>query len=252
MDSPVAPVGRSVSHPAAPAVTLDDLKRIAAALEDARRYMDLEVVEYFRERIATCAASDGASGPKGVLPVALGIVGAIESSSRHVKASVRGQLLAIGQSNGIAIYDAASGNQVHPLKPTPGAVPDLAFGPNGRLFSAGASDPALKVWDVAGQEPIDEIRHYCNPNAAAAVSPDGRLIASAGPVETEYTVQLWDAQTGAVWKLLRGHRGHVWTVASRIEKTTEKQRKARWSRILTKSPKRSTPTRMPRKRRRSS
>lgn len=96
MDSPVAQLGGSASRPAPPAVTPDDLKRIAAALQDAHRYMDLEVVEYFRERIAACAVSDGASGPKGVLPVVLGIVGAIESGGRHVKASVRGQLLAVG------------------------------------------------------------------------------------------------------------------------------------------------------------
>jgi tetratricopeptide (TPR) repeat protein len=58
--------------------------------------MDLEVVAYFRRRIAACAASDGATGPKEALPVVLGIVGAIESDSRHVKSSVRSQLLAVG------------------------------------------------------------------------------------------------------------------------------------------------------------
>jgi transcriptional regulator with XRE-family HTH domain len=95
-DSPVGPVGRSVSRPGAPAVTIDDLKRIAAAQQDAHRYMDMEVVAYFRRRIAACAASDGASGPKEALPVVLGIVGAVESDSRHVKPSVRSQLLAVG------------------------------------------------------------------------------------------------------------------------------------------------------------
>jgi transcriptional regulator with XRE-family HTH domain len=96
MDPPAGVVREPGPGPVPPRVTLDDLKRISAAMQDAHRYMDLEVVEYFRERIGTCAASDGANGPKGVLPVVLGIVSAIESSSRHVKASVRGQLLAVG------------------------------------------------------------------------------------------------------------------------------------------------------------
>ena len=49
-----------------------------------------------------------------------------------------------------------------------------------RLFSAGASDPAIKVWDVASEKSIFELRHYSNPNATVAVSRDGQLIASAG------------------------------------------------------------------------
>ena len=44
--------------------------------------------------------------------------------------SVRdGQMLAIGQQNGIAIYDPASGKEVHPFKPTPAPVPSCGLSP---------------------------------------------------------------------------------------------------------------------------
>ena len=83
-----------------------------------------------------------------------------------------GQLLAIGQDNGIALYDPASGKDAHPFKPTPAPVPSLAFHPDRPLLiSAGASDPAVKVWDVAAEKPSFEIRHDSNPNATSPSAP---------------------------------------------------------------------------------
>jgi eukaryotic-like serine/threonine-protein kinase len=126
-----------------------------------------------------------------------------------------GRLLAVGLSNGIAFYDPATGSQAHPFRPTPAPVPAVAFSPDSRhLVSAGASDPAIKVWDLAGQESPFEIRHYSNPNASVAVSPDGRLIASPGRDQAAAgpTIKIWDAQTRKEWRTLRGHARYVWKV----------------------------------------
>src|SRR5262249_35816111 len=122
-----------------------------------------------------------------------------------------GRLLAIGQPNGIAIYDPATGKEVYPFKPTLAGIPGLAIGPDGQLFSAGASDPYLKVWEVAGEKPIRSIPHDASANSYVAVSPDGRLIASGGPVENgdTHTVRIWDAQTGSVLKTLKRHLSYV-------------------------------------------
>jgi WD40 repeat protein len=124
-----------------------------------------------------------------------------------------GQMLAIGQQNGIAIYDPASAKEIHPFKPTPAPVPGIAFGPDGRLFSAGASDPSIKVWDVAGKKPIFELRQNSNPNATVAVSPDGQLIASAGSDQTAHVVKIWNAESRKEVRVLKGHAGYVWKVA---------------------------------------
>jgi DNA-binding XRE family transcriptional regulator len=79
-----------------PALTLDDLRHIAAALDDAHRYMDSTIVEQFRVHLRACASQDGTDGPKSALPTVLGLIGAIEESVRKVKPSIRTDILAIG------------------------------------------------------------------------------------------------------------------------------------------------------------
>jgi WD40 repeat protein len=142
----------------------------------------------------------------------------IDRGSQRVQSiafSPDGQLLAIGLDKGIAIYDPVTVKEVHPFKRTPVSVPGLAFSPDGRrLYSAGASDPTVKVWEVAGEEPIITKKHSTNPNATVAVSPDGRLFASAGRDKTNApVVKIWDAQTGEDLHTLKGHVGFVWRVA---------------------------------------
>jgi WD40 repeat protein/serine/threonine protein kinase len=127
-----------------------------------------------------------------------------------------GKLLAVGQTTGIALYDPATGAEVPPFKPTRAPVPAVAFSPDSRLLvSAGASDPAIKVWDLAGKEPAFEIRHLSQPNASVAVSPDGTLIASPSSDQAAGvpTVKVWDARTREPLHTLKGHSGYVWKVA---------------------------------------
>ncbi len=135
-----------------------------------------------------------------------------------------GRLLAIGQKNGIAFHDPATGSKVYPFRPTPAPVPAVAFSPDSRhLGSAGASDPAIKFWDVAGKKMNFEIRHYSNPNASVAISPDGRLIAAPGRLEAAAgpTVKIWEVldwdpkRSEKPYKerhTLSGHAGYVWKV----------------------------------------
>jgi WD40 repeat protein/serine/threonine protein kinase len=131
-----------------------------------------------------------------------------------------GRLLAIGLDNGIALYDPATGKPVYPFKRTPAAVPALAFHPaRPLLVSAGASDPAVKVWPVAAGTFHFEIRHDSNPNGTVAVSPDGRRVASPGRDQAagHHTVKVWnvdwEAKTYKEFRTLKGHVGYVWKVA---------------------------------------
>jgi WD40 repeat protein len=130
-----------------------------------------------------------------------------------------GRRLAVGQNNGIALYDPATGKQVAPFKPTPAAVPAVAFSSDSRrLVSSGASDPAIRVWDVDGGKPLFEIRQPLNPNSSVAISPDSRLIASPGPLQAAGgpTVKAWevdwDAKTYKDVRTLKGDVRYIWKV----------------------------------------
>jgi WD40 repeat protein len=131
-----------------------------------------------------------------------------------------GQRLAVAQENRFAFYDPASGKQVQGFKRTPAAVPSMVFHPTRPLLiSTGASDPTVRVWDLARDQFSFEIRHNSNPNACAVVSPDGRFVAAGvrDAATGDHTVKLWnvdwEAKTHPEFRTLRGHRGYVWRVA---------------------------------------
>jgi transcriptional regulator with XRE-family HTH domain len=89
------PILGNVAH-ALPMRDLDELEHVAAALDDARRYLDGSVVGYFREELDHSKTDDGNLGPARALPLVLGVLGAISQHVREVKSDVRCGLLSIG------------------------------------------------------------------------------------------------------------------------------------------------------------
>ncbi|MFJ8252971.1 XRE family transcriptional regulator [Streptomyces sp. NPDC094466] len=85
-----------VAAVALPGLGLDELQHVASALDDAHRYLDGPVVDYFRRVLEKAKRDDGALGAKKTLPVMLGLLGAVESQARDVKPSIRRELLTVG------------------------------------------------------------------------------------------------------------------------------------------------------------
>src|SRR5687768_16732087 len=75
---------------------LEELQHVAAALDDAHRYLDGPVVEYFRSQLETAKHDDGTLGARKTLPMVLGLLGAIEQQAREAKPAVRRELLSVG------------------------------------------------------------------------------------------------------------------------------------------------------------
>ncbi|MGY2036136.1 helix-turn-helix domain-containing protein [Nocardia gipuzkoensis] len=81
---------------APPVGNADELQRVGAALDDAHRYFDGPVVDFFRQQLVRCKADDGTLGPAAALPLVLGVLGAIRRHSRDAKPEIRRQLLEVG------------------------------------------------------------------------------------------------------------------------------------------------------------
>lgn len=92
-------VDEATSSPAVEVPTgldLDEQRHLAAALEDARRYVDGSVVGYFHRRLDACMADDASHGPTTTLPAVLGILGVIEQSARDVPLDILADVLSAG------------------------------------------------------------------------------------------------------------------------------------------------------------
>jgi WD40 repeat protein len=88
----------------------------------------------------------------------------------------------------------------------------VAFSPDGKRVAAGEGDlflpqaGAVRVWDVAGGEPVATLRGHTGAVRAVAFAPDGKRLASGG---SDGTVRLWDPQDGSAKGVWHGHKAAV-------------------------------------------
>jgi WD40 repeat protein/uncharacterized caspase-like protein len=128
--------------------------------------------------------------------------------------SAEGIHLLSGSSDTTAkLWDVASGRLLRTFKGSAN-VGSVAFFPGGKRFVSAEWDSKIRVWDLASGGALMVIdasdpANPWDPIDSVAVSPDGSEIASGHAT----TVKLWDAQTGKLRRTLKGHFGHVRTVA---------------------------------------
>ncbi|EOD30527.1 hypothetical protein EMIHUDRAFT_78190, partial [Emiliania huxleyi CCMP1516] len=91
----------------------------------------------------------------------------------------------------------------------------LQLSPDGEAVAVGYSDGTVRLWPVAGREPLLEEERVALSGHRSAVlclafAPDGSQLASGG---ADTLVVLWDVVAEAGVCKLRGHRGPVTGVA---------------------------------------
>ncbi|MFC5149911.1 XRE family transcriptional regulator [Streptomyces aureoversilis] len=79
----------------APLLDTAGLEHLADSVAGARRYNDSLLLTHLRTALDEAARADGRWGPRQVLPVALGIVGATDATARE-RPAIRRELLALG------------------------------------------------------------------------------------------------------------------------------------------------------------
>ena len=99
---------------------------------------------------------------------------------------------------------------------TPGC---FAYSPDGQAFAVGHYDGTVTVWNaqtykrirtILAQPVIDGTPSYARYVRSVAYSPDGGTLASGG---VDGLVRLWEAETGELKAVLKGHTGSIEALA---------------------------------------
>ena len=102
-------------------------------------------------------------------------------------------------------YWTLGGEEVVWLEGHEAAVKSVLFLGDGRAASGG-DDFAVEIWDLASRERLHRLEGHEGQVNGLAVSPDGRLLASAA---WDGAIRLWDIETGAALAEMTGHESSV-------------------------------------------
>ena len=124
-----------------------------------------------------------------------------------------GRTLASGSYDRTArLWNAATGAPLAVLTGHALSVKPVAFSSLG-VLATGSDDRTVRLWNVsdpAHPALLNTLTGHTDLVAAAAFSPDGRTLATAG---NDHTIRLWDTATGATTDVLTGHTDVVASLA---------------------------------------
>jgi WD40 repeat protein/serine/threonine protein kinase len=143
-----------------------------------------------------------------------GLVHAVEFSPDRQK------LLSGGADGTVRLWDLALGKQIMDFRKPRDIVWRAVFSPDGRQVLAGGGDRIvngkrihtdyhLRLWDVAGDQPVRELEGHTNEIWDVAFSPDSKEVLSTSK---DGTMRLWNVATGKMIRRFEAHKRN-WCVA---------------------------------------
>jgi WD40 repeat protein len=114
-----------------------------------------------------------------------------------------------GSDRRIVLWDAQAGKVLREIRPQGNTVSSLFFTPDRQaLLSAGTA--GVQLWNIGAGEVDREAASRSGGVLAAAISPEGRMLATGGP---DGTVRLWEMASGNQRRAMYGDTAFVRAIA---------------------------------------
>ncbi|HVX10225.1 MAG TPA: c-type cytochrome domain-containing protein [Pirellulales bacterium] len=123
------------------------------------------------------------------------------------------RLVSGGVDKTLRVWDVAAGQPVIKIEGFLAAVESVAVHPSGNQAATGTSDGSIATWKLDAAAPRTLAGPDEAPATVAAVSRDGKWLATAGTSGGKPVVLVRDVASGAITKTLVGHEAAVTAVA---------------------------------------
>ncbi|MBT3666376.1 MAG: hypothetical protein HN548_02765 [Opitutae bacterium] len=148
----------------------------------------------------------------GVLPYPEGFIESL-TFSRNGKLIVAGGGRG-GKSGRVAGWDVKSGNRLLTVGEEYDSILTADISPDQSLLVIGSPSKLIKVYDIATDELLYEIKKHSEWVTQVAFSPDGILLATA---DRNGGLYIWEAETGNPFYTLDGHKEAITDISWRAD-----------------------------------
>ena len=124
-----------------------------------------------------------------VMDVDTGKMKVVDLDSPILSLAASAEYVVLGYSDGtVATLNLGDQASVPERKKQSGAISALAFSPSGKEFASASADHSIKVWEVAGLNPLYSLEGHGAPVVAVSFSPDGKRLVS---MDEEGVINFW-------------------------------------------------------------
>ena len=133
-----------------------------------------------------------------------------ERGVKSMALSVDGKKVVSGSSDGsVRLWNMETGQVLAKWTGHTRPVLSVCWNQEGEQVLSGSKDRTTRVWDVETGNTILEINTELDDVYTAIFSPDSTLIATSGRSSEDEFIKIWDANTGKLVAILKGHP-RVW------------------------------------------